>query len=156
MFIQVPTIVMKVFNFFTSNSYYNFNLAALKFIGFAFFSVKYSRNKIKFHRSFLNCAAFFLSTAFSVVVLVVEGQQRTFFQVKSPILSVAMVVLFRLSMVGIVATKIIYFFGHKEVFNYIQCLINIDKKVISLQSPTDKKSAKTPEYYPQLLISERL
>ena len=120
---------MKVLNFFTSNSYYRFNLATLKVIGFAFFSVKFSDGKIKFHISLLNCAVFILSTAFSFMVLVVEGKRGVSLQANSPILSVAMVLLFRMSMINIVATKIVYFVGHRAVFNSIRCFINIDKKV---------------------------
>ena len=120
---------MKMLKFLSAESCYKSFIFTLKIFGFVFFKIKTSSTGIKFEKIFLDFVIFLVSLSVSLYVLVMECQQGTKLETKSPILSVSMVVIYRMSLIGIVVAKIAFMMGSRKAVNVILFHKSVDKKV---------------------------
>ena len=127
--ITVSTVEMRIFNFISAETCYKSIIFTLKIFGFVFFKIKNSSTGIKFERKSFEFSVFLTSLSLSLYVLIMECQQGKKLETKSPILSVSMVVIYRISLIGIVVAKIAFMMGSRKAFNVILFHKSVDKKV---------------------------
>lgn len=119
---------MKLLNV-SSNFSYRIGFFTLKFFGFAFFTIKRSLNAIEFQKNLLDYVLFSVSIMFSLILPVIESKLNSKLEIKSTILNVATNVLFKISMISIIVTKLINMTSAKKAFEILKNYERIDKKV---------------------------
>jgi hypothetical protein len=103
----------------------------LKICGFGFFTVKSSLNGLTYQKNILDYGFFVASFAFSFVLYDLEMSHSIDMNIKSVILNIGTVFLFRVAMISVIITKVANMIGSREAFTIFQDFERINKKVCS-------------------------
>lgn len=120
---------MKFLELFSSETTYKVGVFVMKISGFIFFTVKRNASGIKYYQSFLDYSIFLVSILFSLSMFVLDNTHKLNIEIKSSILDIGTVMLLKISLVSILATKLINIFGSRKVFSILKNFERIDKKV---------------------------
>lgn len=121
---------MKLFNVNSPELSYKLSVAITKISGFAFYSMKKCNEKFKFFLSWRDYLILISSFSFSFYVFL-NGAKTSFnFELKSTILNLGTIILWQVSMGGVIVTKVVNFVAGKRVMGVIPDFMWIDKKVM--------------------------